>query len=107
MKNRTRLSLLLAPVLLAALAPDPASAPRVIVKTDRVVFLGGGLTDEELLVFTTTIAASGHPGLVLLDSPSERPYLGAFLEAFRPEQVVPVGSFPDGLPGLERRLGKK
>ena len=71
------------------------------------MFLGGGLEDEDLLTCSVTLAASGHPGLLLLDSPKESSYLKDFLAAFRPEQVIPVGAFPDGIPDLEQRLGVK
>src|SRR5262249_51259513 len=66
-----------------------------------------GLSAEDQVTFTATVAASGHPGLVLLDSTASSPYLKAFLAAFGPEQVVPVGSFSDGRADLDRRLGVK
>jgi hypothetical protein len=77
------------------------------VQAQRQVFLAGRLSDEQLLSFTAAVAASGQPGIVLLDTPKASPAIKQFLEAFRPEQVQPVGSFPEGIPDLERRLGVK
>jgi hypothetical protein len=73
-------------------------------KALRHVFVGGHLSDENTIAFTATVAASGHPGLVLLDSTQNAPHLKHFLASFRPERVIPVGSFPDGITDLERRL---
>lgn len=75
-------------------------------QTERVVFLGGGLVDENLISFTANVAASGHPGVVLLDTPNSSAHTRAFLERFGPERVIPVGSFPEGITDLERRLGR-
>jgi hypothetical protein len=108
-------ALLVSVTLVAAIAgwvyePPPQPKPQAeptVARSERVVFLGGGLGEEELLTFTATLAAAEHPSVVLLDSPKNGPYLKAFLAAFRPEQVVPVGSFPDGVPDLEKRLGVK
>jgi len=86
-------------------APQQKAARPGAVQLERVVFLGGKLSDENLITFTSTMAASGHPGVVLFDTPQTGPHLKAFLAAYRAEQVVPVGSFPAGGVGLERRLG--
>src|SRR4051812_30591022 len=115
MSYHVRVPLLLTVLLVGALGlvrqsePQQASAPvpPVAAQPERVVFLGGSLREDDLLSFTATLSASGHPGVVLLDSPKASPYLKAFLAAFRPEQVIPVGSFPGGIPDLERRLGVK
>jgi hypothetical protein len=74
-------------------------------RAERVVFLGGGLSAEDTVVFTAAVAASGHPGVVLLDHPKSRGFAKAFLGAFGPERVVPVGLFPERAVDLERRLG--
>ncbi len=105
------------PALLAAVVglvyrPAPEQSPAAaaaneVAQGERVVYVGGGLGEEELLTFTATLAAGGHTGVVLLDSPQAGPSFKAFLETFKPEQVVPVGSFPEGIPDLERRLGVK
>jgi len=68
------------------------------------VFLAGGLAEEDLLTLTTTVAASRHPGVILMDSPTASPYTAAFLEAFQARRVIPVGSFPGGALDLDRRL---
>jgi hypothetical protein len=70
----------------------------------RDVFLVGTLPDEDLLTLTTAVTASGHPGVILLDSPRFNRYTTAFLQAFQARQVVPVGSFPRGEADLDRRL---
>jgi hypothetical protein len=83
------------------------TAPAVRADDDRTIFLGGGLSDEETVTFTATVAASGHPGAVLLDTPKAIAYVKPFLTSFQPERIVPVGSFPASLADLERRLGMK
>jgi hypothetical protein len=73
----------------------------------RVAFLASNLTPDNLVTLTANVAASGDPGVVLVDSPRDRRYLKAFLEAYRPSGVIPVGSFPDGAGPLERTLNVK
>jgi hypothetical protein len=73
-------------------------------KATRQVFLGGHLADEQVVTFTTAIHASGHPGVVLLDSAKSGTPARNFLAAYRPERVIPVGSFPEGITDLEKRL---
>src|SRR4051794_15093358 len=94
-------------VALAATASAPAkSAPDLFgAGAERTVFLGSGLSDEDTLVFTTAVAASGHPGVVLLDAPKSDRYVKDFLDRFRPSRVVPVGPVADGGSDLQRRLG--
>jgi hypothetical protein len=70
--------------------------------TERVVYLARDLPDEALVTLSATAAARGS--LLLLDSARSAPYVQAFLGAFRPTRVVPVGTFPGGTSGLERRL---
>jgi hypothetical protein len=67
-------------------------------------FLGGNLSDEQVITFTATLAAARHPGIVLLDSAKSSTPAKNFLATFQPAQVIPVGSFPDGITDLERRL---
>jgi hypothetical protein len=89
--------------------PTPEDPPRVapVTKPEKVVFLGSDMSAENLVTFTATVAASGHPGVVLQDSPKLTPYTKAFLKAFQPQRVYPVGAFPDGKGELEKRLGVK
>src|SRR5437868_1141575 len=101
MTHQTRPLSLLA-LLLCLVLPAAARAD-----DERTVFLGGGLSDADVVAFTANVAASGHPGVVLFDTPKAVAYTRPFLDAFRPERVVPVGSFPEGLDDLERRLGTK
>jgi len=93
----------------ASTVPPPVLAvasPPLPTRPDRAVFLAGGLTEKDLITLTANHAASGHPGLVLIDAPRCQLGLRQFLAAYRPEQIIPVGSFPDGLDGLEQRLGQ-
>lgn len=83
------------------------AAERVADQRDRIVYLGGGLGDERLILFTTCLAASGKPGVVLLDTPKMAKANHEFLKAYQPTQVIPVGSFPEGVAELEERLGIK
>lgn len=87
-------------------APAAASRKDVTAPSDRekVVFLAGDIGDDNLVVLGATLAASGHPGTLLLDSARTNPHQKVFLQTFQPEQVIPVGSFPDGIADLERRL---
>jgi hypothetical protein len=73
-------------------------------RAQKQVFLGGNLSDEQVVTFTATVVASGHPGVVLLDSAKASAPAKDFLAAFRPDRVIPVGSFPEGITDLERRL---
>jgi hypothetical protein len=71
----------------------------------RIVFLASGLSDESLISLTANVAASGHPGVVLIDSAKQAEQQKHFLQTFQPERIIPVGSFPDDLAKLEHRLG--
>jgi len=73
---------------------------------ERDVFLSSGLSEEELLTFTTNVVASGHPGAILIDSPTAKPYLSAFLEAFQAHRVIPVRSSNLGLRPLQPSLSE-
>jgi hypothetical protein len=81
-------------------------AARPAPRPERTVFLGGDLTDLDLLVFTANFAASGHPGVVLVDGPKATKANRAFLDAFQPDELIAVGSFSEGITSdLQRRLG--
>jgi hypothetical protein len=81
------------------------SAASAAPRPERTVFLGGDLTDLDLLVFTANFAASGHPGVVLVDGPKSTNANRAFLQTFQPDEVIPVGSFATGIAGIRQRLG--
>jgi hypothetical protein len=87
---------------LAGLGALSAAPP---APTGRTVFLAGGLTDEQTVVLSANLAASRHPGVLLLDAPRLRPYLRAFLSAYRPDYVTAIGSFSEGQEDLRRALG--
>jgi hypothetical protein len=96
--------------LVAVLASAPGTPPAVsepagaVAHREKIVFLGGQLAPEDLVTFTTTLAASRHPGVVLLDSAKASPYTKAYLAAFQPERVELIGTFPEGRVEVERRL---
>jgi hypothetical protein len=83
-------------------ALDEPSAP--IAHPEKVVFLGSGLSSENLVSFTANLAASRQPGVMLLDSSKASRYLKEYLKAFQPERVQLVGSVPEGRSEVERRL---
>ncbi len=85
--------------------PEGAQSRQAPAPADRAVYLARGLSDEDMLVLTSAVAAEGRQGVVLIDSDKTSPYTKAFLAAYRPGQVVPVGVFPDGVPDLDARLG--
>src|SRR5262249_54312514 len=73
---------------LAGTAPPPKGEPSPpAAHRDKVVFLAGDVSTEELVTFTTAVAARGHPGVVLLDSMKASQYTKAYLAAFKPENV--------------------
>jgi hypothetical protein len=86
------------PARIAAAETSPAA---------RTVYLGHGLSDVALIQVGAAVAAAEPSAVLLLDSECLAPYSTAFLTAYRPERVVPVGSFPDGVDELEERLGIK
>jgi hypothetical protein len=83
------------------LAPQPVSA----APPARVVYLVGELSEEDLLTLTSAVAVGDPAPVILFDTPGCRNYLKGFLTAFRPERVVPVGTFTDDAEEREQRLG--
>ncbi len=98
-------------LLFSALAAVPFGLPEGALSrpesppAGRAVYVARGLSDEAMLVLTSAVAAEGRQGVVLMDSDKTSPYTKAFLAAYKPDRVVPVGSFPDGKPDLDDRLG--
>src|SRR5438067_1236976 len=87
---------------------SPAPSPPSLVlqgPTDRTVVVAGEMPPEDLVALSSAVAAAEPPAVLLLDSPRTVEAHRSFLAAFRPDQVVAVGAFPDGIPDLERRLG--
>jgi hypothetical protein len=89
------------------LLPSLCGPSGILPPAERTVFLAGNLSEEQLLCFTANIAASGQPGTLLLDSSKASPYIRAFLAAYQPHRIVPVGPFPEGIADLEQRLKVK
>jgi hypothetical protein len=92
--------LVLLAVLAGGIVPVAAQAAPA-----RVVYLAGQLADEDLIALTSAVATADPPPVLLLDTPGTAPYLNGFLTAFRPDRVVPVGTFADTVAERERRLG--
>jgi hypothetical protein len=99
-----------------ALAPAHGSLPVVKPlhwsgadreRAERTVFVGAGLSDEQTVAFTAAVQASGHPGVVLFDSPHSARWTRAFLKEFQATQAIAVGSFADGTGDLGQRLGMR
>ncbi len=101
------LPLALVPALVTAPAPGSPPKEKAAAHPEKVIYLAGGLSPEQLVVFTAAVAASRQPSVVLLDSARLDPYTKSFLAAFEPEKIVPIGAFPEGRAGLERRLDRK
>jgi hypothetical protein len=81
---------------------EPEEIPAPTVPT---VYLAGELADEQLIALGASLAACEPDAVLLLDAPDLSPYLKAFLDAYRPERVVPVGTFREGPDALKARLG--
>lgn len=68
---------------------------------ERVVFLAGKLSDEQ--VITLTVAVPNH--VVLFDTPQSRPHNQSFLKHYHPDRVIPLGSYCDKKAALEEAPG--
>jgi hypothetical protein len=91
--------------LWAAFRAGPLLAETARPEEARTVHIAGGLTDEELLVLSAALAGQDESSLLLLDSEGTAAYLKAFLTAYKPTRVVPVGRFSQDATGLEKRWG--
>lgn len=85
---------------------EPAAVAELGRFSERDVVLAGDLSDEDRIVFTAALAASGHPGVLLLDSGRHGKSVKQFLETYRPERLLAVGRFEEPAE-LEERLGMK
>jgi hypothetical protein len=96
-----------APGLLASLnVPDTLrSTGEHRAAAERTVFVAANLSEEETLLVTATLAASGHPGALLFDSPASAKYSRAFLEGLQAERLIPVGTPQGGKADLQKRYG--
>lgn len=106
-------SLLLAPAFGLADCPLPGiSCPATSVllantpstDTTRVVYLAGNLSNEKLVMLGAAIAAAERPGLLLLDSKKAANAQRRLLQSYRPNRVIPIGRFVNGISDLEQRL---
>lgn len=84
-----------------------ARAPDAAADSSRVVYIVGGVNDEGLVLLTTTIAASGKPSVVLVDTNKTSKPNQEFLKLFHPDRIVPCGTFPHGIQNLNDRMAMK
>ncbi len=94
-------------VVVLMLARVVSGAPAGPISSERIVYLARDLPDEQLIVLGSALAAWRPDSILLLDSAPAAPYLKAFLAAYKPDQVVPLGGDVDSLADLERRLDIK
>jgi hypothetical protein len=83
----------------------PASTDLSRPPNGKIVFLGCNLSDEDRLVTEATLAACGHRGLFLLHTSGSDPHLCNFLQAYRPDRVIPLGSLAGEGDDFANRLG--
>jgi len=65
------------------------------------------LSPSGFLPLTAALGANDPDCVLLLDTPPAQATNRAFLSAFHPAKVIPVGSFPDGIDDLESRFEVK
>jgi hypothetical protein len=119
MTTRKALAALLVCALAAALVAVPGRVPGVLppaaaapdlgpgtAKGEKIVYVAGGLSDEDLIIAGAAVVSADPSAVLLIDTPKAARVNQAFLAAYQPKAVVPVGSFGDG-GGLEERLGLK
>ena len=70
-----------------------------------MVYLVGEMPDEDFLALTSAIAVRDPAPVILLDTPGTVAANKGFLAAYRPDRVIPVGTFRDTSEERERRLG--
>lgn len=92
-----RLALVFALVAAGVLQAGPETPPSKPASATKTVYLADGFNGEDLLAFTTAVAAGAPDAVVLVhDSKSEKSNR-AFLAAFKPDRVIPVGTFANGV----------
>lgn len=85
--------------------PIATGASPNLEQSDRTVFLAGNLAHDRLVTLTSGLVASGHQGVLLLDSNKSSPYHKRFLHTFQPARLIPIGAFAGGVIDVEERLG--
>jgi Peptidase family C25 len=83
-----------------------ADAPKAS-DTNRKVYFGTGLSDEDALVVTSAVAAAEPFAIVLLDSPKAGKAAASFLSAWKPRTVTPVGPGAAAVDETAERLGQQ
>src|SRR5262245_35430446 len=67
--NKHRCGAISACVVLGLLAGAGVQTPARPATAEPLAYVASGLSDEDLVVFTTSLAAAGRPGVVLVDTP--------------------------------------
>src|SRR5208337_3189030 len=70
---------------------------------ERSVFLAGKMSEDDTLMLTAALPASGHPGVLLFDSPTSARYTRAFLQALEAKQLLNVGTFAGDKGEVEKK----
>ncbi len=68
------------------------------------VYLAGGLSPENVVLFSTAVQAADPEALMLLDTPRARASARTLVNALHPPEIIPVGTFSDGLTGVQKYL---
>lgn len=105
----TCLAVLIATCLLPRHYPRARSAQSTTptCKEDRVVYIGGNLSDEQLIVLGATISGGTNDAVLLLDSTDTRQYIKHFLTAYKPKSVIPIGTFDESQSELKQQWNEK
>jgi hypothetical protein len=87
----------------------PADVQRALAtrESNRTVYFGAGLSEEDTLVLTSALAAGDPRGLILLDGTKATKAAAPFLTALKPKSVIPVGPGAESTDDIAERLGTK
>src|SRR5262249_45571778 len=72
---------------------------------ERTVFIGAGLSDEDVIAYMSGVAAGAPEAIALIDCAELRSEVIRFLDAYRPTRIIRVGRTSAAVEGL-KRLGR-
>jgi len=84
-----------------------AAPPAAQQEAEKNIWIACNLADDDLTVFSTTLAASGHVGTVLLGTPGTLPHFKGFVDSFGAQKIIPVGCSSEEKADLEKSLDVK